>query len=291
MTREAFGQLIQNGPVILDGATGSNLRAMGMPVGVSSEVWVMEHPEVIGKLQRDYKTAGSQIIYAPTFQANRICMKGHGKEDQIEEMNLKLVEIARKALGEDVLIGGDISTVGQPLAPLGYLSYEEVYTAYKEQIRVLCDAGVDLLVAETMMSEDETVACLDAALSVTDLPFMCSYSVESDGSLLYGGSVYDAAVTLEGMGASAVGINCSCGPDQLVSVVAHLKELVSIPVIAKPNAGLPVIDEQGHAHYSMGAEEFASHMKALVDAGADLVGGCCGATPEYIRQLKEKLNA
>ena len=289
MTKDEFQKLVQQGPVILDGATGSNLRAMGMPVGVSSEVWVMEHPEVITKLQRDYQSAGSQIIYAPTFQANRICMKGHGKADQVPELNHRLVEISRTALGENFLIGGDLSTVGQMLEPMGYLSYEEVYAAYQEQIALLAEAGVDLLVAETMMSEDETVACLDAALSVTELPFLCSFSVQADGSLLYGGSVYDAAQTLEGMGASAVGINCSCGPDQLVSVIAHLRELVEIPIIAKPNAGLPEIDDLGQAHYSMGPDAFAEHMKALVDAGASLVGGCCGTTPEYIRKLCEAI--
>ena len=285
MTREEFQKLVEKGPVILDGATGSNLRTMGMPVGVSSEIWVMEHPEVIQKLQRSYKEAGSQIIYAPTFQANRICMKGYGRQDEITEMNTRLVKIAREALGRDTLIAGDLSTVGQPLEPAGYLTYEEVYASYREQIQALSEAGVDLLIAETMMSEDETVACVDAALGVTDLPIMCSFSVESDGGLLYGGSVYDAAVSLEGMGASAVGINCSCGPDQLVSVVKHLKELVQIPVIAKPNAGLPEIDERGNAHYSMDPETFAGHMQELVLAGADLIGGCCGTTPEYIRKL------
>ena len=140
-----------------------------------------------------------------------------------------------------------------------------------------------------MLGVDEVMAVIDAAAAVCELPVMCTLTVESDGSLFFGGNIYDAVETLEQMGADAVGINCSTGPDQLVSVVKNIREKVSIHVIVKPNAGMPVIDEKGNPVYSMGAEEFAEHMKVLTEAGADIVGGCCGTTPEYIRKLADIL--
>ena len=140
-----------------------------------------------------------------------------------------------------------------------------------------------------MLGETEPMAVLDAAASVCDLPVMCTLTVESDGSLFFGGNVYDAAKALEDMGADAVGINCSTGPDQLLAVTENLRKAIEIPLIVKPNAGMPVIDEQGCPVYSMGAEEFAVHMKRIIEAGANIVGGCCGTTPEYIRDLKKIL--
>lgn len=160
---------------------------------------------------------------------------------------------------------------------------------YQEQIRILADAGIDLIAAETMINIEETLAAVDAAASVCDLPIMCTMTVEADGSIFSGGNAVEAAVSLEATGADAVGINCSVGPDQLVSVVRNIKENVSIPVIAKPNAGMPVIDEKGNAVYSMNAEEFAHHMKVLIENGASVVGGCCGTTPSFIKALHDTI--
>ena len=160
---------------------------------------------------------------------------------------------------------------------------------YQEQIRILADAGIDLIAAETMINIEETLAAVDAAASVCDLPIMCTMTVEAVGSIFSGGNAVEAAVSLEAAGADAVGINCSVGPDQLVSVVRNIKENVSIPVIAKPNAGMPVIDEKGNAVYSMNAEEFAHHMKVLIENGASVVGGCCGTTPSFIKALHDTI--
>lgn len=280
MTKQEFQQLVKNGPVILDGATGSNLMKAGMPRGVCTEKWVCENPEPLTQLQKAYKKAGSQIVYASTFSANRISLENYGLENQVKELNSTLVGISRKAVGQDVLVAGDLTTTGKQ-----EVSYEELLEAYKEQISVLVEAGADLLVAETMMGITECMAAIDAAASVCELPVMCTLTVESDGSLFFGGNIYEAVETLAEMGADAVGINCSTGPDQLLSVVENMREKVSIPLIVKPNAGMPVIDEKGNPVYSMGPEEFAVHMKRLVEAGADIVGGCCGTAPEYIQQL------
>ena len=288
MTREEFQKLTQD-VVLLDGATGSNLMAAGMPRGICTEAWIMEHKEVLQNLQKAYVEAGSQIVYAPTFGGNRYSLVLHGLQDKLAEMNHALVNISREAVGHKVYVAGDITTTGKMMEPAGDLTYEMAYETYCEQIKVLEDAGVDLIAAETMINIEETLAALDAAASVSSLPVMCTMTVEADGSIFSGGNAVEAAIALEGAGAVAVGINCSVGPDQLVSVVRNIKENVSIPVIAKPNAGMPTIDEQGNAIYNMNAQNFAEHMKVLIENGASVVGGCCGTTPEFIREISRSL--
>lgn len=281
-----FTTLTQQGLVILDGATGSNLRLRGMPVGVSTEQWVYDHPEAILDLQRAYVDAGSDIIYAPTFMANRIGLGMHGIADRLKALNAGLVKLSKQAADGRALVAGDLTTTGKPLEPVGPMRYQTLLDVYREQIEALCEAGADLLVAETMLSIDETACAVEAAQSVCDLPIMCSLTMEADGHLLFGGSAVEAVETLQAMGASAVGLNCSVGPDQLESVVRAIAEVATVPVIAKPNAGMPVMDEHGFAHYNMSPEDFAAAMTRLVDAGAGIVGGCCGTNPEYIRALK-----
>lgn len=288
MTKEDFQKLTQD-VVLLDGATGSNLMAAGMPRGTCTEAWIIDHKEIFQNLQRAYAQAGSQIVYAPTFGANRYSLSLHGLTDQLEKMNHTLVNISREAVGDSVYVAGDITTTGKMMEPSGDLTYEMAYEAYCEQIKVLEDAGVDLIVAETMINIEETLAALDAASSVSSLPVMCTMTVEADGSIFSGGNAIEAAVTLEGAGACAVGLNCSVGPDQLVSVIRNVKENVSIPVIAKPNAGMPLIDDLGNAVYSMDAQTFAKHIQVLIENGASIVGGCCGTTPEFIREVSKIL--
>ena len=288
MKREEFSSQIPL-PFLLDGATGSNLMAAGMPRGGCTEVWVRDHKDIIIRLQKAYVEAGSQAVYAPTFGANRISLSMHGLEKEVKALNEILVSYSREAAAGKAFVAGDITTTGKMMAPAGDLDYEQAFETYQEQISCLADAGVDFLVAETMISLDETLAALDAAQSVCDLPVLCSMTIESDGSLFTGGNIFEAAAALESAGASAVGINCSVGPEQLESIVRTLASTVHVPVIAKPNAGMPQIDEQGQAVYSMTAKDFARHMKVLVDAGASIVGGCCGTTPEFIRALAELL--
>lgn len=284
MTRAEFAALAAGGPVLLDGATGSNLRAAGMPVGVSPELWVLEHPEVLLDLQRSYVEAGSRILCAPTFSANRLALAGFGLEDRLEELNRRLAALSRQAAGGRALVAGDLATMGRPLEPVGDMPYDLAYDVYREQMEALKSAGVDLLAAETLMGAEEAAAALDAAAGL-DLAVCCSFSAEADGSLLFGGTAWEAAAMAEELGAAAVGINCSVGPDQLESVVRAVRRAVDIPVAAKPNAGLPEMDEHGQARYTMGPEEFARAMARLREAGASLLGGCCGTTPEYIRRL------
>lgn len=282
MTREEFRALTEKEIVLLDGATGSNLMKAGMPRGVCTEQWICENPQVLIDLQKGYKEAGSRIILAPTFSANRMNLEDRGLGDRVEEINRRLVGITREAVGEAFLVGGDLTTTGKTAEDYGML-----LDIYKEQIQILAEAGVDLLMAETMLGLDETMAALEAARAVCDLPVLCSLTIESDGSLFFGGNIFEAAAALSEMGADAVGINCSVGPDRLEAVVRNIKNEVNVPVLAKPNAGMPTITDTGDAIYSMGADEFAVHMKAIVEAGADIIGGCCGTTPEFIKKVAE----
>ncbi|MCD7745210.1 MAG: homocysteine S-methyltransferase family protein [Lachnospiraceae bacterium] len=290
MTRGEFQKRMEK-LLLVDGATGSNLMEMGMPRGVCTEQWVLEHKEVIQSLQRAYIQAGSQVIYAPTFGANRCNLAKHGLEAGIREMNLTLASYSKEVAREfdGILVAGDISPTGAMMEPMGGMTYEKAFAIYQEQVRYLLEAGVDLIAVETMYQIEETMAAIDAVHSICDLPVLCTVTVEADGSIFTGGNATEAAMAFEASGADAVGINCSVGPNQLVSVIRGMKEHVSVPVIAKPNAGMPTIDDAGNAHYGMGAEEFAHYMKELVDAGATIIGGCCGTTPDYIREVARVL--
>ena len=263
--------------------------ASGMPRGICTETWVIDHKDVIQDLQRAYIQAGSQVIYTPTFGGNRMNLAKHGLTDRIEEINRTLVGYSRELAGNGVYVAGDITTSGSFITADGNYTYTEAFDMYQEQVRILADAGIDLIAAETMINIEETLAAVDAASSVCDLPIMCTMTVEADGSIFSGGNAIEASVSLEAAGADAVGINCSVGPDQLVSVVRSIKENVSIPVIAKPNAGMPTIDDKGQAVYSMNAEDFASYMKVLIESGASVVGGCCGTTPAFIKALHDSI--
>lgn len=288
MTKEQFRKLTEN-ILLLDGATGSNLMASGMPRGICTETWVIEHKDIFQELQRAYIAAGSQVIYAPTFGGNRINLAKHSLTDRIEEINRTLVGYSRELAGDGVYVAGDITTSGSFITADSDYTYDDAFKMYQEQIKILADSGIDLIASETMINIEETLAAVDAANSVCDLPIMCTMTVEADGSIFSGGNAIEAAVSLEAAGADAVGINCSVGPDQLVSVVRSIRENVSIPVIAKPNAGMPTIDDKGNAVYSMNPEDFASYMKILIENGASVVGGCCGTTPAFIKALHDSI--
>ena len=300
MTKQEFSDLIKTGPIILDGATGTNLMEAGMPVGVCPESWVLENPQVLLDLQRHYVEAGSNIVYAPTFTANRIKLEEYGLAERLEEMNRKLVQLSREAVGEKALVAGDMTMTGQQLYPMGELMFEELVEVYKEQARVLCEAGVDLFVVETMMSLQESRAAVLAIREVCDLPIMVTLTYNEDGRTLFGTEPETAVVVLQSLGVDAIGINCSTGPMEMVEPVRKMAEYATVPIVAKPNAGLPELVEceclpEGETTpvkkkktvYRMTPEEFAEAGVALVEAGASILGGCCGTTAAHIKALSD----
>ncbi len=287
MTKQEFSIWTKDHFIYLDGATGSNLIRAGMPIGVCPESWILEHPDVLIELQRAYVKAGSNIVYTPTFSANRIKLEEYGLADQIGNMIRKLVTLSKKAVGDKALVAGDITMTGKQLKPIGNMDFEELVDIYKEQINFLVQAGVDLLVVETMMSLQETRAAVIAAKEFCELPVMVTMTFEESGKTLFGTDPVTAAVILEALGVDAVGVNCSAGPDRMVDIVRSMAEVTNIPLIAKPNAGIPRIDAQGNTCYDMTAEEFALEMQKLIGAGASVLGGCCGTDPEYIYALKQ----
>ena len=286
MNRHEFQKLCREKILFLDGATGTNLQKAGMPTGVCPEAWILEHPDVLKQLQREYFEAGSDIVLAPTFTSNRIKLEEYGLADEIESMNHRLVALSREAAGEHGMVAGDMTMTGRQLAPMGNMSFEELVTIYREQAGYLADAGVDLFIVETMMSLNECRAALLAIREVSDLPVLVTLSFNEDGRTLFGTDAKTAVVVLQSLGADAVGVNCSTGPEQMAGLVADMKAYANIPVIAKPNAGMPEVVD-GKTVYRMTPEEFASEALLLLEAGAGILGGCCGTTPAHIRALKD----
>ncbi len=285
MEKKQFRELVEKRVVILDGATGTNLQRLGMPVGGCPEHWILEHPELVLDLQRSYVEAGADIIYAPTFTANRIKLAEYGAKHQLVEMNRALVAISRVAVARhNAFVAGDMTMTGRQLAPVGDLEFETLIDVYREQARVLYEGGVDLFVVETMMSLQESRAALIAIREVCDLPVMVSLTYETDGRTLYGTDAKTALAVLQSLGADAVGLNCSSGPAEMLAAVEEMREIANIPILAKPNAGLPKLRD-GATVYDMTPEAFAAAGAELVKAGASIVGGCCGTTPEHIVAL------
>lgn len=288
MTKKEFREFVNKGPIILDGATGTNLMAAGMPIGVCPEAWILEHKEVLLNLQRGYVEAGTNIVYASTFTGNRIKLEEYGLADRITEINTELVRLSREAVGDKALVAGDMTMTGQQLFPLGELMFEDLVEVYKEQASILDKAGADLFVVETMMSLQECRAAVLAIKEVSDKPVMVTLTYNEDGRTLYGTPPEAAVVVLQSLGVDVIGINCSTGPMEMIEPVKIMAEYATIPILAKPNAGLPELVD-GETVYRMTPEEFAEAGAALVEAGAAIVGGCCGTTPEHIAALTAKV--
>ena len=209
----------------------------------------------------------------------------YGLEDRMEEMNRALVGISQKAVGGKALIAGDLTTTGKPIGE--EISYDRLIEVYARQAKVQNEMGVDLFVIETMMGVNECSAAIEAVRSVSDKPVMCTMSLDAVGQAWFDGDHEQAAQTLPLLGADAIGVNCGQGPELYEGIIARMAELTDAAIIAKPNAGLPVMQEDGSALYSMSPGKFARSMLKLKKAGAALLGGCCGTTPEHIRMLSE----
>ncbi len=286
MNKAEFREFTKDRIIYLDGACGTNLAKAGMPSGVCPEKWICEHSDVMLELQRSYVQAGTDILYAPTFTANSVKLDEYGLKDKADELIQTLCGISRQAADEckdrRVLVAGDITMTGRQLKPIGNMELEDLIDIYKEQIKLLEKHGCDLLVVETMMSLAETRAALIAAKEVSELPVMVTLTFEASGRTLFGTDAVTGAVVCESLGADAIGVNCSTGPKDMVQIVSDMAANTRIPIIAKPNAGLPELDENNKTVYKMGPDLFTEEMAALVDAGAQILGGCCGTDSRYI---------
>ena len=283
LTKEEFCNRIAKGAV-LDGATGSWLRAHGMTKGCSTELWVLDHPDILTELQRGYARAGADIIYAPTFQAQPIVLAAYGREKDTEEINRSLVALSRRA-APGCLIAGDLTTLAGSCDSFDPKCFDLLVKNYRRQIRGLMDGGADLLVGETLMYPQEAEAILTAAELEGAGAAMYSFTMQPDGSLFSGAEAGLVLRELEKAGACAVGFNCVPADDMTAGLVLKLRRFTKLPLICKPNAGIPVINAQGIAEYDLNPEGFAKVMAACHAAGAMLLGGCCGTTPEHLAAL------
>ena len=285
LTREEFQNLLANGPLLLDGATGSNLQKMGMPKGCCTEEWVLSNPEAIIRLQRSYAEAGSNIIYAPTFQAQPIALERVCLQNQCEAINAQLAALSRAA-APGCLIAGDLTTLATFCDSWDEANFDLLVENYSRQIRGLLDGGVDLLVGETLLYPQEAEAILVAAEMEGATCAMYSFTMQSDGSLFSGRDAGPVLRELEEAGAAAVGFNCVASDMMTPYLVSKLRRYIKGPLICKPNAGVPVIGADGIPTYPQTPAEFAEILKACRGNGAAILGGCCGTTPEHIAALK-----
>ena len=276
-------------PLILDGATGTELQKHGYAGDVSAEQWTLEHPDVIVGIQRGYVAAGSQVLYTPTFGANRQKLEERSIFNQTADYNRRLAALSREAADGKAWIAGDLAPTGLFLAPLGEASFEDLVDIYTEQAAGLEAAGVDLFVIETMMTLSDARAAVLAVRSVSDKPIFVSFTCDESGRSLSGTDVTAALTVLQGMGISAFGLNCSTGPEQMLVQLRRLHEYARVPLIAKPNAGMPQIVD-GKAVYSCPPEEFTALVPELLQAGVAIFGGCCGTDAGHIAALKKALD-
>ncbi len=269
--------------LILDGATGTQLQKKGMPAGVCPEKWCIANPAALMEVHRFYRDSGAGIVYTATLGSNRYKLREYGERD-VTGINRQLAALARQAVAGTALVAGDIGPTGLFVEPFGDLSFEDAIDCYKEQVKGLLEGGVDLFVIETMFDIQEARAALLAVKELCDLFTVVTMTYDKSGVTLNGTEPPAALVTLQSLGAHAVGCNCSTGPAEMVPLIKALKPYARVPLAAKPNAGMPVL-QNGKTVFRMGADEFASYGRELALAGANLIGGCCGTTPEHITAL------
>ncbi len=289
LTKQEFIEKVQAGVHILDGATGSNLMKAGMPRGCCAEEWILNHPEALVSLQQAYAEAGSQILYAPTFQAQPMALERVGLEQQTEKVNAALVALSKSA-APNCMIAGDLTTLAAFCDSWDEANFDLLVENYRRQIRGLIDGGADLLAAETLLYPIEAEAILTAAELEDAGACLYSFTMQPDGTLFSGREAGPILQELEKSGAAAVGFNCVAADGLTPALVAKLRRFVRIPLVCKPNAGIPVIGPDGLAHYPMETREFARILSDCKAMGADLLGGCCGTAPAFIAEFTRRDN-
>ncbi len=280
----AAGQVI-----VCDGAMGTQLQARGLTAGAMPELWNAEHPEVLTAIHNDYLQAGARIVTSNTFGGNRARLAGAGLADRLAELNRKGVELARAAAGERAWVAGDVGPTGQLLEPYGELAVADAEAIYREQVTVLAKAGADFLLVETMNDIEEALCAVRMARAHTALPVFCTFAFNAKGRTMMGLQPGDAARRAAEAGADAVGANCGEGPDAVLAALTGMREAVNLPLIAQSNAGIPQVGAEEATVWDMTPEQLADHARTFVEAGARIVGGCCGTGPAHIAAIAAAL--
>ena len=287
LTKKEFSAYLEK-TVLLDGATGSELQKAGMPRGCCTEEWILANPEALINLQRRYVAAGSNILYAPTFQAQPIALERVNLHKQTETINAHLVALT-KAAAEGALVAGNLTTLAAFCDSYDPAKFDLLVENYRVQIGGLLEGGADLLAAETLMYPQEAEAIFTAAELEGAEAMLFTFTMQPDGSLFSGMDAAPVLQELEEAGACAVGFNCVAADSMTAGLVSRLRRYVKGPLVCKPNAGNPVIGPNNLPIYPMGPAEFADIVADCAQMGARVLGGCCGTTPEHIAAVKEKL--
>jgi methionine synthase I (cobalamin-dependent) len=279
-------QRLASGDVLIaDGATGTMLQAVGLPMGTPGEAWVLERPEEIMKLHRAYVEAGSQLILTTTFGGTRARLKKAGLDVQTAEINRRAAELARQVAGDDRYVGGDIGPIGEMMAPIGPLTYDAAVELFAEQAQALAAGGVDCIYIETMSDLNEAKAAVEGARQVCDLPVFCTFTFDTHGRTSMGVSPAQAARAMAALGVPAIGANCGHAPEEVLDILPQMRQAApDAHLIAKPNAGVPHMIKR-QVVYDATPERMAELARRYVELGARIVGACCGSSPAHIAAI------
>jgi 5-methyltetrahydrofolate--homocysteine methyltransferase len=297
ISKESILNLAKNRVVLFDGGMGSTIVFLGLsagsrgPEGECPESWNLTRSEVISDIHQKYLEAGADVIQTNTFGANRLRLASFGYDNQVEEINARAAEIAKKVCPEDKFVAGDIGPCGGFLKPVGKFSIEELEESFLEQAKALAEAQVDLFSIETMCDLREALAAIKAVKMVSDLPLFVSMTFDKKPKgyfTMMGDTISECATDLKKAGADVIGANCTLGSREMIGLTEEFKKSTGLPIIIQPNAGKPELI-QGRLVYSQDSESFAEDIRKIVNAGANFVGGCCGTTPEFIREIHKRL--
>ncbi len=272
---------------ILDGSTGIALLARGMPKDAIPSVWALDNAKVLQELQREYMEAGSDIVCSCTISLNPLYMQKHKIDYGVIDINKRLVEISKQT---GALVAGDMSTSGEFIEPVGDVTFDEMIAMYEQQARGLFEGGADYILIETMIDLRETIAAVSAIKRVCDLPILVTMTFAENGRTLSGDTAEGVAVALTNMGVHAVGVNCGFGPDLVLPILKRMRQYTHLPLIAKPNAGLPKYVD-GDAVFDTTPEQFVETAHEYAALGIAYAGGCCGTLPAHIKELSNKIKS
>ena len=290
--RNLLDSLKENEILVSDGATGTNLIERGLPRGKTPEEWVLENPDAVLNLHQDFIDAGSNIILTSTFGGSGVRLKKSNLGDEAEKINAAAVKLAIQAVADkDVLIAGSMGPLGEMMKPLGTLDTNTAENNYRQQAEVLSKSGADILLIETQFDLTESVIAVRAALSVSGLPVICSFSFDRGIKTMMGVSPTKFAQEFNGLGVTALGINCGKSLEDNLYSLKELSDATQLPIWFKPNAGLPKLNAEGHPGYDVSPEEMASYVGTWIENGARIIGGCCGTTPEHLKSIKSAVQS